>query len=104
MTSKVSPPLARHWSRAGYDPLEVRPTSRVSLQVAVGRTSFDRLRLGTRQAVQKQIPGFSAAFLGQSHAEDPKGSPLTPPAGEEAESPESHPRNQGGCPPHPPPP
>jgi uroporphyrinogen-III synthase len=44
--------------------LEVRPTSRVSLQVAVGRTSFDRLRRRTRQAVQNQIRGFSAAFLG----------------------------------------
>jgi predicted dehydrogenase len=52
---------------------EVRPTSRVSAQAAVGRTSPDRLRPGTRQAVSTQISWFSAAFLGGRVARQDKG-------------------------------
>src|SRR6266851_9227229 len=44
--------------------LEVRPTSRVWLQVAVGRTSFDRLRLGTRPKTPEPASALRAAFLG----------------------------------------
>ncbi|HEY2595602.1 MAG TPA: hypothetical protein VGK33_17050 [Chloroflexota bacterium] len=44
--------------------LEVWPTSRLSPRVAVGRTSADRLRPGTRHAGPWSSAGFSAAFLG----------------------------------------
>ncbi len=56
----VRPPAASSRPR-----LEVRPTSRLSARDAVGRTSVDRLDLGTRQGGFEADWGFSAAFLGR---------------------------------------
>ena len=42
--------------------LEVRPTSQSAAQIAVGRTSVDRLGLGARQAISRAEAGFSAAL------------------------------------------
>src|SRR5438477_10917871 len=60
----AAPPLKAHIPRAGQ-PQEVRPTSSIWRQVAVGRTSFDGLGLETRPP-DSIATAFSATSLGRS--------------------------------------
>src|SRR6516164_112365 len=70
MNLDIGPPCSKIWIYARLRPLEVRPTSPIAGRTTVGRTSFDRSRLGTRPKIRQSPLQSLAAFLGGGWAVD----------------------------------